>query len=396
MIKRIPIAKARLGMFIYDFDGDWKEHPFFSTRFALDTPSKLEQIRHSGLQGLFIDTALGLDEEPDATTGPQEPDPPAKKTLHHAKRPRVEAAAEFTQVKKVFERSTATVKNLMRDVRLGRQVEIDSLEPLAESLIESAFRNHYALSGICRLKTKDEYTFMHSVSVAGLLVAFGRDLGHSDDELKELALGGLVHDIGKALVPTSILNKPAKLEPDEFEIMKGHVRYSGEIIKGIRGISETATLVTMQHHEKIDGSGYPLGLSSEEISETGKMAAIVDMYDALTSERIYKSAWQPTFTLKSMMEWCPTSLSRELVEYFVRCLGIYPVGSLVELDSGLIAIVIDQTDNLLRPQIRILYNLDKGRYESLKDVDMSNDMASDKINRILNPNSLGINIADFL
>lgn len=393
MIKRIAVSNAKIGMYVYDMDGDWKNHPYLSTRFAIDSQTKLREILQSGVREIYIDTSLGADEGPDRPSKQ-----PAKRPVHRAARPRVDAVAEFSRVKKVFEQSSATVKNLMRDIRLGRQVELDSLEPMAEGLIESAFRNHYALTGICRLKTKDEYTFMHSVSVAGLLVAFARDLGRSDDDLKEFAMGGLLHDIGKCMIPNAILNKPAKLEPDEFEIIKTHVRYSGEIIKTMRGVSDIAVEITMQHHEKIDGSGYPLGLLDHEISEAGKMAAIVDMYDALTSERVYKAAWQPTYTLKSMMEWSPTSLSRELVEYFVRCLGIYPVGSLVQLESGLVGLVIDQTDDLLRPQIRLFSNMEQGRHEPLKDVDMSNatDMASDKIKHIIDPGRLGINIQQFL
>lgn len=389
MIKRISVDKVRQGMFVYDMEGDWESHPYLSTRFVIDSAYKLQQIIQSGIKEIYIDTSLGLDEGSDA---------PQKTPARKAARPRVDAVAEFPRIKKLFTESASRVKGLMRDIRLGREIEMPSLEPIAESLIESAFRNHYALSGISRLKTKDEYTFMHSVSVAGLLVAFGRDLGYEDDDLKELALGGLVHDIGKALIPNAILNKPAKLEADEFEIMKTHVRYSGEIIKNIRGISEIAVDITMQHHEKIDGNGYPLGLAGDEISQVGKMAAIVDMYDALTSERVYKSAWQPTFTLKSMMEWSPTSLSRELVEYFVRCLGVYPVGSLVLLESGLIGLIIDQTDDLLRPQIRILYNMNTNSYENLRDLDLSNDksMASDRIKRIVDPGRLGISIQEFL
>lgn len=390
MIKRIPVEKARLGMFVYDMEGNWESHPYLSTRFVIDSEYKLKQIRESGIDELYIDTSLGADED----EGQAGRTPKGKK----ASRPRVDAVAEFSRAKRLMEDSSNKVKEMMRGIRLGREIEMDSLEPLAEGLIESAFRNHYALSGISRLKTKDEYTFMHSVSVAGLLIAFGRDLGYEGDDLKELALGGLMHDIGKSLIPNAILNKPGKLDPDEFEIMKGHVKYSGDIIKGIRGMSEIAVNITMQHHEKINGGGYPLGISGEEISQEGQMAAIVDIYDALTSERVYKSAWQPTFTLKNMMEWSPDSLSRELVEYFVRCLGVYPVGSLVLLESGMVALIIDQTDDLLRPQIRILYNMEKNRYETLKDVDLSNDqsMASDRIKHIIDPGRLGISIKDFL
>lgn len=390
MIKRIPVEKARLGMFVYDMEGDWESHPYLSTRFVLDSQTKLKQLIQTGVTEIYIDTSLGLDEK--------DSNAPRKPATHKAIRPRVDAVAEFARSKKLVEQSSNQIKHLMRDIRLGRQIEMTSLEPLAEDLIESVYRNHYALSGISRLKTKDEYTFMHSVSVAGLLIAFGRDLGYEEDELKELALGGLMHDIGKSLIPNAILNKPGKLDPDEFEIMKGHVKYSGDIIKGIRGMSDIAINITMQHHEKINGGGYPLGLSGEQISQVGQMSAIVDMYDALTSERIYKAAWQPTFTLKNMMEWSPNSLSRELVEYFVRCLGIYPVGSLVLLESGLVGLIIDQTDDLLRPQIRILYNMTKETHETPRDIDLSNDqsMASDKIKHIIDPGRLGISIKDFL
>ncbi len=391
MIKQIDISALEVGMYIHDLGCSWTEHPFFDNSFAVDSERILSQVKQAGITALFIDTDKGRDAAPVAATSQAK----TARTGSHPQ-PRVPATQEFEQSRKVYSQACGVIKNLMHDVRLGKQVQRGDLEPMTNALVEAAFRNHYAFTGISRLKTKDEYTFMHSVSVAGLLVAYGNDLGMSEDELHQLAMGGLLHDIGKSLIPDEILNKPGKLTVEEFEVMKRHVEFGGDILDGIQWVSPIGFEVAMLHHEKIDGSGYPKGLKNDEISTVGKMASIVDVYDALTSERVYKTAWQPTTTLKSMMEWSPKNLSRGLVEQFVRCLGIYPVGSTVKLQSGLIGVIIDQNEDLLRPQVRIVYDSKQDRQLASRDIDLTREHEADRVLSIVEPGRYGINTGALL
>ena len=399
MIKRIGIEQLRVGMYVHDLDCGWMEHPFLVSRFRVKDADVVARIRKAGVRHLYIDTERGADVEEAPTRAEvqqalqREAEEAAGKA--EAQEARVPATEERGRAERLFREATGIIRNLMEDVRLGKAVEIETLDPLAERMVASVFRNQHALTGIARIKNKDDYTFMHCVSVSGLLITFARAQGFDREALQQIAVGGLLHDIGKTLVPLEVLNKPGRLTPDEFEIMKGHVTHSKEILEGEIGLDQTALDVALLHHERMDGTGYPQGLSGDEISLVGRMSAIVDVYDALTSVRVYKEAWEPTHTLKKMLEWSPDHFSRELVEQFIRCLGIYPVGSLVELESGRLGIVLDQGEDLLRPRLRIIYNARHGHYEKVRDIDLAR-ASNDRILSAVSPGDYGIDLSAFM
>ncbi len=386
MIKKISTSELRIGMFIDDLECEWDKHPFMNKKISVSDSQVIQKIASAGIRYALIDTALGSDVDDIADANSTET------AANYA--PSVEASIEVDRARALYREATTVIRNMMEDARLGKQVQVNALEPVAERMVQSAMRNHHALTSVTRIKTKDEYTFMHCVSVAGLMTTFAREQGLDDETIHQVALGGLVHDIGKTLVPDKVLNKPGKLEGDEFSVMKRHVDYSGELLAGL-GLSQIAIDVTMQHHERMDGTGYPLKLSGEQISHIGQMSAIVDVYDALTSVRVYKSAWEPTQTLKKLIEWSPGHFNRDLVQHFIRCLGIYPMGSLVELESGLLGIVIEASEDMLRPKLRIIYNAKYDRYERPHDI----DMVKAKNDRIINaalPAQYKIDLAAFL
>lgn len=398
MIKKIHTSELRIGMYISDLDCKWMDHPFVVNKFAINDARIIQKIASAGIRSVYIDVTKGKDVE-EAPTAPEVDEVLQKSIEENLKNVRdnsaVSVASELARAKSLFRETTSVIRNLMEDTRIGKQIEVDSLTPLAERMVQSVFRNHHALTGISRIKTKDEYTFMHCVSVAGLLVTFARETGFSEEDIQQVAIGGLIHDIGKTMTPQEVLNKPGKLEPEEFEIMKGHVTHSREILEATLGISQTAMDISVLHHERIDGTGYPLGLAGDQISLIGKMSAIVDVYDALTSVRVYKDAWEPTLALKKLMEWSPSHFDRELVQHFIKCLGIYPVGSMVELESGLLGIVMEPGEHLLRPKLRIVYHGKKGRYEKVRDIDLARETA-DHITGAVNPNDYSIDLGDFL
>ncbi|MDH5178924.1 MAG: HD-GYP domain-containing protein [Gammaproteobacteria bacterium] len=400
MLKKIHTQQLKIGMHIHDLDADWMEHPFVSTRFTLDDQQQIDQIKAAGIEQVVIDTEKGLDcaggETVDAVQAVLQETfdkPHAKKTVHQKQ---VRAVEEFSHARDIYREATQVIHRLMEDVRLGKQVELEQLEPVAEKIVSSVFRNKDALISLTRIKNRDYYTFMHCVSVSGLMSTFAHSQGMELERIKQIALGGLLHDIGKTQIPLEILNKPGKLTDAEFEVMKSHVLHGVGLLGEVEGLTADAIDVVSMHHERFDGSGYPRGLKGNEISMVGQMSMMVDVYDALTSVRCYKDAWEPSFTLKKLLEWSDTQFNRELVESYIRSLGIYPVGSLVQLQSGLVGIVMEQHESdLLRPDIRIIYNSRFEKYVQVKDVRLCR-LPEDHIVQAVSPEKYHIDLAAFI
>lgn len=393
MIKQISTSELRIGMYVHEIGRSWLNHPFVTNRFLVKDAQTIQKIASAGIREVVIDTSKGDDIEELPTSA--ELSPAVLQETVAAKGQQVSVEREMGRAKTLLREATSVIHNMMQDARLGKQVQLQSLDPLAERMVQSTFRSKHALTGITRIKTKDEYTFMHCVSMAGLMTSFALEMGLDDETLHQLAIGGMVHDIGKILVPGNILNKPGKLDNDEFSVMRQHVDFSGELLKEHSDLSQVALDVTLQHHERMDGAGYPLGLQGEQISLIGQMAAIVDVYDALTSIRVYKNAWEPSVTLKKILEWSPTQFNRELVQHFIKCLGIYPVGSLVELESGRVGIVMEQGASILRPLVRIIYHARQKAFVRVAELDLARE-TSDQITSVRSPGEFGIDLSHFL
>ena len=420
MIKKINIDQLRVGMHVKELDCGWMDHPFLAGSFKVKDEATISKIRRSGIKFAHIDSKKGVDTSADPIENThwqaaKKSQPAVDKNAKEIIRPedssnstnkvniqpiakaarKISGKEEAIAATRIYKEATNVIRHMMEDVRLGQQVNMEAVDPIAERIIQSVIRNQHTFSGITRIKTKDEYTFMHCVSVAGLMVTFAKSMKLGDEIIKQVAIGGLIHDVGKIMVPDKVLNKPGKLTDGEFVVMKDHVSHSRLILEKTANLSQNAIDVALMHHEKIDGSGYPLGLKGDEISLIGKMSAIVDVYDALTSIRVYKSAWDPAATLRKMLGWCPNHFDRALLEKFIQCLGIYPVGSLVELESGKLGIVTDQGDDMLKPKIRVIYNIKTKCYIEVKDMDMAKQK-NDKILTTVVPAKYDIDILAFL
>ncbi|MGI9133778.1 MAG: HD-GYP domain-containing protein, partial [Rhodoferax sp.] len=241
-------------------------------------------------------------------------------------------------------------------------------------------RNPGALTSLGRVKQKDHYTFVHSVNVGVLLVNFCQHLGFDEQQVRDAAVGGLLHDIGKMKTPDVILNKPAKLSDQEFAIMRQHVTHGIDILAKVAGLSPLSLAVAAEHHEHSDGGGYPRGLTGPDISKIGQMAAIVDVYDALTSNRVYHRAMEPADALRKIFEWSKFHFNVDLVQRFIQCIGIYPVGTLVRLQSGLIAVVVEECpSSLLRPTVRAVYDSQRGVALAPRDIALADSACAERI-----------------
>jgi len=274
------------------------------------------------------------------------------------------------------------------------------VEPIVEQMTESILRNSGALLSLCRVKNKDDYTFQHSVSVCALLVTFCRAVGLDAQTIHLAGVGGLLHDIGKVRIPDKILNKPGQLTDDEFKTMKNHVVESKAILAATPGISEISILVAHEHHERHDGSGYAQGLKGDGISKMGRMAAICDVYDAITSDRVYHKGMAPHEALRKIFEWSKFHFDPLLVQQFMRAIGIYPVGTLVMLESGRIGIVLEQAEgNLLQPLVKVFYDSKRGQHITPQVVDLSRPIGQgggDRISGHETPEKWGINLSQLL
>lgn len=376
MIKQIRVDQLKPGMFIHDLNCGWLDHPFLTNAFHVRDMATVDKIIKIGIRELYIDTIKGADVWAAPTQSEVNADL-ERRLQEIAERNTdkpiiVDLKDEAARARRLQGEANKLVRNMMDDVRLGQQVEIERVEPLVEGMVDSIFRNQDALLPLVRLKNHDDYTFQHSVSVCALLVAFGRGMKLDKAVIREMALGGLLHDVGKARIPDRILNKPGKLSEDEFGHMQHHVDEGVLLLQQSPGISEIALKVTAEHHERYDGSGYPGGLVEKNISLYGQMASIVDVYDAITSERVYHKGMAPTQALKKLLEWSSHHFDPKLVQAFIRSIGIYPSGSLVMLDSKRLGVVVEQNeDKLLEPVIRVFYHAGQQHYIPPEMIDLS-------------------------
>jgi HD-GYP domain-containing protein (c-di-GMP phosphodiesterase class II) len=376
MIKQIRIDQLKPGMFIHDLNCGWLDHPFLTNSFYVFDVATVQKVAKIGVRELYIDTVRGANVVEARTQEEVSEDLDrqlqviAEKSID--KPVVVDLKDETARARRLQGEANKLVRSLMDDVRLGQQIEIDRIEPLVENMVDSIFRNQDALLPLARLKNHDNYTFQHSVGVCALLVAFGRGMKLERSIIKEMALGGLLHDVGKARIPDRILNKPGKLSDDEFSHMQGHVDEGVLLLDQTPGISLIAMQVTAQHHERFNGSGYPGGLVEQHISLYGQMASIVDVYDAITSERVYHRGMAPTQALKKLLEWSSHHFDPALVQSFIRSIGIYPSGSLVMLESKRLGVVVEQNEgNLLEPVVRVFYHAGQQHYIRPQMIDLA-------------------------
>ena len=372
-------------MYIHGFGGSWFKHPFWYSKFLLASDEDVAKVRNSDVPYVLIDDDLGAGVESAASAlvrpiQPAAPAPPRGRpayapepTIAQAKR-----ADERSAAQQMMRRSIKAVRGVFDDVRLGKAVRVAAVSHIVDEVQESIERSPHALLSVLRLKSRDEYTYAHSVAVCTLMVNVARHIGLDDVTVRDFGLAGLLHDIGKMGVPEEILNKPGRLTDDEFAAMKGHPGHGHSLLESAPGMVEAALDVCLHHHEKMDGTGYPFGLAGETISVAARLGAICDVYDALTSDRIYKDAWRPAEAIAAMWSW-DGHFDRTLLFSFMQSIAMFPAGMLVRLRSNRLGVVLDNGKRVSRPRICAFYATPTREFIEAEIVAIRDSLAGDQI-----------------
>ena len=394
MLKKIRVDQVRLGMHLHALEGAWMDHPFWKTRFVIRDADQLRKLQDSVVAEVWIDSDKGLDVDDaaplpsplpasvpavaSATAVPAPAQRPSRPATTPVPPPSKSFAEEMRTANAVCQKGKAQMHRMFSEARLGRAIDAESCMPLVHEISDSVIRNPGAIVSLARLKTQDDYSYMHSVAVCALMVALGRELGFDEQQCRIAGTAGLLHDVGKALMPLAILNKPGKLTDAEFDVMRSHPQRGHELLQEARGTVPEAMDVCLHHHERFDGGGYPHKLPNDKLNQLVRMGSICDVYDAITSDRPYKKGWDPADSIGKMASW-KGQFDPTIFATFVKSVGIYPTGSLVRLHSERLAVVIEQNPAALTaPVVRVFFSLKSGMPVSLQRLDLSSG-TSDRI-----------------
>ncbi len=406
MERKVHTGYLKIGMYVSNLDRPWLDTPFLLQGFFIRDDEDVRSLQQY-CEYIFIDTDKGI-----GADSYMDVDEPVPSNLHldqfltHNRRS-VEyvdlksSVQEMPIAKTALEGASNKIAKMMENIKAGKSLQLSDVRGVVEPILDSIIRNPDALLWLTRLRQKDSYAYSHSIDNCALAIAFGRHMGLPKDDLRTLAMGMLLLDTGKMKVPDNILNKQGTLTDDEFTEVKRHVEYSVEIIQQIQGIDTDVISIAKTHHERYDGSGYPQGLEANLIPVYGRMAAIIDCYDAMISQRPHCDAISPHAALQKIYSWRNRLFQEELVEQFLQCLGAFPTGSLVEMNTGEVGIVMSQNNTRrLKPKIMMILDSDKTPFGNFKIIDLMTQAADAMGNMIniakgLEPGAYGIDPGEY-
>lgn len=401
MLKRIDVADVQLGMYIHKLEGSWLKHPFWRTKFLLTDAELLADLRASEVEGVFIDVAKGADVRPKASTVTplRRPlvtaqVPSLAGAIERARRERQDAAAavrtpasnvvpfdprsttplgtarEMDNARNVLAKASRLLSAVFEQARLGKAISRGQVEPVIEDLFASVQRNPHAFNGLMRIRRENSSLYAHGLAVSALMIALGRQIGLPEQRVKDAGMAGLLMDVGMGHLPIDVSTILDELSDSEREIVHTHTTLGQEFLDMGGELPAEVMQVCLEHHERYDGSGYPHGLAGEEISLFARMAAICDVYDSMTSDRPHRPRTDPNAAL-AIMRGMEGQFDDALLDQFIESVGVYPIGSVVRLTTGRLALVVDQNvDDYTRPRVWAFYDVGSRRLIKPEDLDL--------------------------
>lgn len=402
------VNELSIGMYVCDLDRPWIESTFLFQGFEIHSEAEIQKLINE-CKFVYVDTEKSSAHD--------------KALQGHISSNRNNQALEFVDTvilnvndmyDESFEKDLEKAKTLHKStqeyieqaftvLRNGAELHVDSAKEAVSDLVEQVMQNPDAMVWLCQLKEKDKYTAVHSVNVCILSLAFGRQLKLTEAELNILGLGGLLFDIGKSRISDEVLKKPDSLNEDEYLLMKAHSYLGFAMLEENKNIPEEVLDIVLNHHERLNGMGYPNSRKGNEISHFTRIVSIVDAFDAMTSDRCYQDAFQPQHALNELYNIAPDELDQDLIEAFIKCIGIYPVGSIVELNTGHTGVVVKlNEEHKLKPVVGLVLNRKHEPYDVIKFLNLSGDMwqkSSGKkveIAKILEPHAYNIDVREVI
>ncbi len=385
---KVPVSSLRIGDHVLKFDRSWLGTDFLSHKFIIKDQATIDRLSANGIEFVFIQPRR---EEEKKITDLYEGRSDELINVLAQEAPKHQLnLKEFNHATDVYTQSVTMVGSVLSDIRSGKSFNNSAIRSISDSIAKVTVRNRGVLASVTKLQKHDDYTFHHSMNVSVFAASLAAHLGMKENEIERVANAGLVHDIGKMLIPQEILNKPGKLTDSEFIIMKQHVQRGYDFLLK-QGMRPEMLKLVLEHHERHDGSGYPNGLSDEQISIDGKIGAVVDIYDAITSDRVYNKGMAATSALKLMFSWTDSHINKSVFEFFIKNVGIYPVGSLVMMSTQEFAIVGKTNNNKPTDPIVIVFMNKNGERTPLKVVDLSKSAIDrQKIIGLINPENVTV------
>ena len=400
---RKQVSELEKGMYVCDLDRPWVESSFLFQGFEIKMEDELVKLREE-CKFVYIDT--------EKSPGFQQPSQSAPSSISNQALEFVDTVImdvndiydesierDLAKAKTVHNKTQDYIEDVFSVLRKGGQLDLDDAKGVVNELVDQVMSNPHAMMWLSQLKEKDEYTAVHSVNVCILSLTFARTLGLTETELHDLGLGALLFDIGKSRIPKGILKSPNSLSENEFLLMKSHAYLGYAMLEEKKNISKTTLDIVLNHHERLNGKGYPNSRFAKEIGRLTRIVSIVDVFDAMTSDRCYKDAFQAQHALNELYNMAPDKMDQDLVEAFIKFIGIYPVGSIVSLSTGHTGVVVKLNElNRLKPIVGLVLNRNHEPYEEVKFLNLSSSIwqksSGDKveIDGVLEPNAYGIDV----
>lgn len=404
-VRKVTVDSLKIGMYVSSLDRPWLETPFALQGFLVKSQRDIDKISKF-CEFVYVDFEKSEVQEA-----------PLKKRSAPVSRPRKtrqelfpsrtlsdyrdagQFGDEYPKARQAITTLTTGVTNIFDSVTKGSGLDVVKVKRSVEPMVESITRNPDACIWLARMKQADTYTYQHSIGCSIWAVALGRQLGLPKPDLRSLAIGGLLFDVGKLQVDKELIDANRKLNDEEYQIVQNHVQLGLDAVKKSGLMNKDVLEMIEYHHERHDGSGYPKGLKGDQIPIFARIAAIVDCYDAITSHRSYAKALPPSMAIKMLYEWRDVDFQAELVEEFIQAVGIYPAGTLVELSSGQVGVVLSEyRTRRLRPKVMILLDANKKPVTDVQTVNLletthTQDGKSLDIVNSLEPDAYGIDMA---